>query len=31
VVIPHETVVWDDHGETWGPQGLGQGEDPASD
>ena len=31
VVIPHETMDWDVHGETWGPQGLGQGEDPASD
>ena len=31
VVIPHETMDWDVHGETWGPQGLGQGEGSASD
>ncbi len=31
VVIPHETSGWDAAGETWGPQGLGQKEDPASD
>ena len=31
VVIPHETNGWNAVGETWGPQGLGQGEDPASD
>ncbi len=31
MVIPHETMDWDVHGETQGPQGLGQGEGPASD
>ncbi len=31
MVIPHETVGWDADGETRGPQGLGQGEGPASD
>ena len=31
MVIPHETMGWDADGETWGPQGLGQGEGPASD
>ena len=31
LVIPHETQDWDVLGETWGPQGLGQGEGSASD
>ena len=31
VVIPHEITGWDVCDETWGPSGLGQGEDPASD
>ncbi len=31
MVIPHETLDWDIQGESWGPTGLAQEEDPASD